>query len=205
MLIAREDEPDRFTVVQQAESVRDKNGVHQRWEITRTWSEDELAAVGLYRVRETTPPPGRTVVGFGVQRVDGVVQQVLQLGELVDDLINYSANKRWETETQGILTSLGFGVLTDRESQSMINGAFSFVQSNPDRIVHWKTSPTEFTELDKSQVEQLANDVAEHVQKCFAAERLVNERIVNGAITDAEQIDVAFGEELDTVLEQLTR
>lgn len=193
-MIAREDKPDQFTIVPQAESVRDVNGVHQRWEITRTWSDEELAEVGLYRVKETQPPRGRTVMAFTVGRVDGVVRQVLELGNVVEDLINYSANKRWEVETQGIWTTLGFGVLTDRESQSMINGAFAFVLNNPDRIVHWKTSPTEFTDLDVNQVTALATEVAEHVQTCFSREQRVNEKILGGEITEADQIDEEFKE-----------
>jgi EAL domain-containing protein (putative c-di-GMP-specific phosphodiesterase class I) len=194
MLIAREDEPNRFTLVRQAESVRDAHGVHQRWEITQHWSDEQLAAVGLFRVQEIQGPKGRTVIGFHIERIDGVVQQVLELGNVVDDLINYAALVRWQTETAGMLTSLGFGVLTDRESQGMINGAYAFLMSNPERTVHWKKSATEFIELDHDQMERLAIDVAEHVQHCFAVERNVIERIIGGEITEAEQIDEEFAQ-----------
>jgi hypothetical protein len=192
MLIAREDEPDRFTLVRHAESVRDAHGVHQRWEITNTWSDQELAEVGLFRVREIQGPKGRTVIGFHIERIDGVVQQVLELGDVVDDLINYAALVRWQTETGGMITSHGFGVLTDRESQGMINGAYAFLMNNPDRTVQWKKSATEFVELHKNQMEALAIEVAEHIQRCFAAERIVIEEIIGGNITTAEQIDDEF-------------
>ena len=201
MLIAREEQPNVFSVVRQAESVRDANGVHQRWEITRTWNDEELAAVGLFRVHETQPPKGRTVVGFEVQRVGDNVEQVLELGNVVDDLINYAALVRWQTETGGMITSHGFGVLTDRESQGMINGAYAFLMNNPDRTIQWKKSATEFIELTHDQMEALAIEVAEHVQNCFAAERNVIERIIAGEITEAEQIDDEFAE--PTTLQRL--
>lgn len=103
------------------------------------------------------------------------------------DLYAYAASKRYAVETGGIVLN-GMQVMTDRASQSLITGAYNFVQANPDVLVRFKTTAG-FVELTTTQMMAVANAVGAHVQASFAAEGTVNAEIVAGTITTKAEVD----------------
>ncbi|MFB2562419.1 DUF4376 domain-containing protein [Rhizobium sp. IMFF44] len=106
------------------------------------------------------------------------------------DLYAYAASKRYAVETGGIVLN-GMRVMTDRASQSLITGAYNYVQANPEIAVKFKTSGG-FVELTAAQMTAIANAVGAHVQAAFAAEGEINQQIIAGTITTLAEID-AFG------------
>ena len=107
--------------------------------------------------------------------------------QIAVDLYAYAAAKRYVVETGGILFN-GMSVMTDRQSQSLITGAYNYVDANPDVTVQFKTA-SGFVELTSTQVRSVANAVASHVQASFAAEGAVNQAIIAGMITTTAEID----------------
>ncbi|MFT4002064.1 MAG: DUF4376 domain-containing protein [Rhizobium sp.] len=103
------------------------------------------------------------------------------------DLYAYAASKRYAIETGGIVIN-GMSITTDRASQSMITGAYSYVQANPTVTVKFKTAAG-FVELTAEQMTAVANAVGAHVQASFAAEGEVTSRIIAGTITAKAEID----------------
>lgn len=103
------------------------------------------------------------------------------------DLYAYAAAKRYAVETAGIVIS-GMSVMTDRQSQSLITGAYNYVDANPDVTVQFKTA-SGFVELTATQVRAVANAVAAHVQASFAAEGAIDQEIIAGTITTMAEID----------------
>ena len=103
------------------------------------------------------------------------------------DLYAYAASKRYAVETGGIVLN-GMRVMTDRASQSLITGAYNYVQANPDVLVKFKTSAG-FIELTAAQMTTIANAVGAHVQAAFAAESDVNVQIIDGMITTKAGVD----------------
>ena len=107
------------------------------------------------------------------------------------DLYAYAASKRYAVETGGIVLN-GMRVMTDRASQSLITGAYNYVQANPDVLVKFKTSGG-FVELTAAQMTAIANAVGAHVQAAFAAEGEINQQIIAGTITTPAEIDAFAG------------
>lgn len=105
------------------------------------------------------------------------------------DLAAYAAAKRFSVETGGIAAE-GYEVSTSRESQSLITGAYNYVQANPDVTVKFKTA-TGFVDLTAAQMTAIANAVGAHVQASFAAEQAVDVAITAGTIKTYADIDTA--------------
>ena len=103
------------------------------------------------------------------------------------DLYAYAASKRYAVETGGITVG-GMHVMTDRASQSLITGAYNYVQANPDVLVKFKTAAG-FVEVTATQMTAIANAVGAHVQAAFAAEGEINQQIIAGTITTPAKID----------------
>jgi hypothetical protein len=103
------------------------------------------------------------------------------------DLYAYAATKRYAAETGGIVLN-GMRVMTDRQSQSLITGAYNYVQANPEVTVNFKTAAG-FVELTAAQMTAIANAVGAHVQASFAAEGEVDKQIIAGTITTTAEID----------------
>lgn len=108
-------------------------------------------------------------------------------------LLAYAATARYNKEVGGITVN-GMHVSTDRESQSMLSGAFAYLQANTSATISWKTDDNEFVTLDLAAITLLANAVAAHVQSCFATEASVVAAISANppTINDAAAIDAAF-------------
>jgi hypothetical protein len=105
------------------------------------------------------------------------------------DLSAYAASKRYAVETGGIDFN-GKRVLTDRDSQGLITGAYSYVQKNPTTTVSFKTADG-FITLSADQVTAIADAVGAHVQASFAAEAAIDAEITAGTITTTAEIDAA--------------
>ncbi len=60
-------------------------------------------------------------------------------------------------------------VMTDRQSQALITGAYAYVQANPTVTVSSKTA-SGFVSLTAAEVTAVANAVGANVQASFAAE-----------------------------------
>ncbi|RAX42389.1 DUF4376 domain-containing protein [Rhizobium tropici] len=105
------------------------------------------------------------------------------------DLVAYAAAKRFAVETGGIFVG-GFSISTDRASQSLIIGAYNYVQANPDVTVKFKTAAG-FVNLTAAQIMTVANAVGAHVQAAFAAESEIIAKISDGTINAPADIDAA--------------
>lgn len=76
---------------------------------------------------------------------------------------------RYQKETAGIEVN-GMRIKTDRESQSLLNGAYVSTLINPDFTVDWKAENGWIT-LDALQISSIANLVVRHRQSCFTREK----------------------------------
>ena len=103
------------------------------------------------------------------------------------DLYAYAASKRFAVETGGTVLN-GMQIMTDRASQSLITGAYNYVQANPDVLVKFKTAAG-FVEVTATQMTAIANAVGAHVQAAFAAEGEINQQIIAGTLTTPAEID----------------
>jgi hypothetical protein len=102
------------------------------------------------------------------------------------------ANVRYEKETGGIVIN-GADVKTDRESQSMITGAYNLIQIDPTRIIDWKAS-NGWIQLDAPAITAIATAVSEHVQTCFRREKEISTLIEAAeTIDDLNAIDLESG------------
>lgn len=106
-------------------------------------------------------------------------------------LETYAAARRFAIETGG-LTVGGSRIATDRQSQSMLVGAFNLMQVNPSATIKYKTDSGVFLAADAALVQALAVAVGNHVQACFAKEADVAAAITAGTIVTRAAIDAAF-------------
>ena len=91
---------------------------------------------------------------------------------------------RYQHETSGITLS-GMAIETDRQSQALITGAWSFSQLNPAVLIDWKAE-SGWIQIDAATIAGIASAVAAHVQACFSAERLHAEAIA--ALETSEEV-----------------
>jgi hypothetical protein len=106
-------------------------------------------------------------------------------------LTAYAAFVRYAKETGGITVS-GVAMPTDRETQTQLAGANSYVQATPSATIQWKLANGSFVSLSAAQISAIATAVAAHVQACFAAEATLVAGIAAGSITTKAQVDSAF-------------
>jgi hypothetical protein len=75
MYIVREFPTDTFTELMRNEAIIVGEVTHP-WQITELWSDDELAAINLYRVPQVALGTQDTITSYSFSRVDGVVTQI---------------------------------------------------------------------------------------------------------------------------------
>ena len=103
------------------------------------------------------------------------------------DLKAYAADKRWRVETGGIVVN-GASIQTDRASQAMITGLYTYAAvAKPDSIPY--KAEGGFVLLTAAQAVSIGLAVGAHVQACFAAEQAIDADIDAGAISTADQIE----------------
>ncbi|MBF5003372.1 DUF4376 domain-containing protein [Diaphorobacter caeni] len=116
-------------------------------------------------------------------------QNLQQLKERLKDEI---ARVRYDKETGGV-TVAGARVLTDRESQSTITGAHSRAMADPETMIEWKAQ-NGFVTLGAAEIMQFGTAVFNHVQSCFARERVLCELVdVTGNVPALMAIDIHAG------------
>jgi hypothetical protein len=103
----------------------------------------------------------------------------------------YSASVRYKKETGGTTVN-GTIVATDRESQSMLNGAFNMAMKDSTFTTQWKGADGTFTQLNASAINALASGVGAHVSVCFAKEAEVAAAIDGGTVISLPVIAQAF-------------
>lgn len=102
-----------------------------------------------------------------------------------DALIGRLAEMRWKRETGGLLLPTGQTIGTTREAQAQISSALMSLQGGLITSVDWKLGG-EWVTLTLDQFAPMAAAVANHVQRCFAAEKAVTDLI--GAAIDVEEL-----------------
>jgi hypothetical protein len=98
------------------------------------------------------------------------VAKTYTLDEIREQKLASLALYRWQKETEGI-TIGGVGIKTDRESQSLLNGALKLFDLNPTlQAIDWK-GETGWVQVDKATLEAVGVAVGAHVQACFTREK----------------------------------
>lgn len=108
------------------------------------------------------------------------------------DLTTYAAATRFAVETGGISVG-GVQIATDRDSQAMVNGAWTYLQTSGAESVSYKAA-TGFVTLDADTLKAIALAVGSHVQACFALEAVADTGIADGSITTPAEVDAIFAE-----------
>lgn len=96
------------------------------------------------------------------------------------------AARRYAEETGGIVVG-GLSVATDRESQAMVNGAYSSLKDGLILDTEWKGS-NGWMVVTLAEIQPIAQAVAMHVRACFANER-VHTIAINTLPDDVARID----------------
>jgi hypothetical protein len=95
---------------------------------------------------------------------------------------------RYAKETGGLNVN-GVAIQTDRESRASLIAARILAKENAGYTVKWKTEGG-FVTLNAAQAIAIADAVGAHVQKCYAAEALVQPQLEGIASTAA--VETAF-------------
>lgn len=139
------------------------------------------------------PGEGFSLVANDIIKIGDVydmnLNSIVAVPPTTDELIAYTKDKRREVETGGITVS-GTPIATDRESQAMLNGAYSLSKLDQSRTFNWQTD-TGFVTLDAAALEAMAVAVGNHVQACFDLARTLMDQINVGAVTTFADIDNA--------------
>jgi len=96
------------------------------------------------------------------------------------------ASYRYHEETKGIMVG-GVLVATDRESQAMVNGAYSSLKDGLILDTDWKGA-NGWVVVTLAEIQLIAQAVALHVRACFANER-VHTMAINALPGHVAQID----------------
>lgn len=108
-----------------------------------------------------------------------------------------ATRKRYVRETGGISLG-GMTVATDRESQALITGAFTRAKDKleigqPDDLIDFR-GLSGWVQLDIPTVLLIGRAVGDHVQACFANERVLHDALDAAADdTELEAIDMEAG------------
>lgn len=107
-----------------------------------------------------------------------------------DELLAYSASKRYNKEISGVMIGNNF-VYTDRQSQAMITGITTLMQLNPNTVINFKTA-NGFIQANSVVIAEIASGVANHIQTCFTIEADVSANVSSYTITTFDQVDAAY-------------
>lgn len=125
-----------------------------------------------------------------VKKVDGedyycFVYEILNrpIDKAKQNLMDYLETVRYGYEIAGTVTDSGTTVRTDRESQSMTSNAYQSLTSGLISDTDWK-SPEGWITVTKTELEPIALTVANHVRKCFKAEKTISDKIESAETVD---------------------
>lgn len=193
MLIVQENPTDTFVEIMQGASFSDASGVQHGWDVTQLWTDEELAAIGVYRVEPAAITDGRVPTGYTFARDgNGTLAQVISYGDLKTDLKAYAAQKRWQKEVGGITVG-GIPIATDDRSKMLIGFARVKADKDPSFTTKFKNADGVFSPIDAATIIVISDAVVAHVDACFEIEEEVVAGIESDAIAGAAQIDAAFG------------
>lgn len=113
------------------------------------------------------------------------VEPPMTLARAKQDKLAALAAWRYAKEVGGV-TYNGARILTDRESQATLNGAFSSLQAGLIQTVDWKAANGQWLTLGLAEMTGIAQAVAAHVQACFTAEKNLAAEI--NALTTIEAV-----------------
>ncbi len=114
------------------------------------------------------------------------------LANLKSEKVAALASKRWQVETGGIVVG-GATIATDRESQSLIDGAYAGALRHPGTVIKFKGVDGWVT-LDAATMIAIGDAVFFHVQACFAREEELAAAIDAAADEPAlDTIDIEVG------------
>ena len=126
------------------------------------------------------------------EEADYLAAQLIPFAQQKERKLSDLAALRYQHETAGITLS-GMQIETDRQSQALITGAWSFAQLNPSVLIDWK-GVNGWIQIDAATVNVIAGAVATHVQSCFSNERALSEAIDNAADEfELNQVDLTIG------------
>lgn len=193
MLIVQENPADTFVEIMQGASFRDVNDVQHGWDVAELWTDEELAAIGVYRVQPAAMTAGRVPTGYTFSRDgEGNIVQVISYGDLKTDLKAYAADRRWRKEVGGVIVN-GIPIATDDRSKQMIMGARLAAAADSGFTTPWVAADNSVHTLTAAEVIAISNAVLEHVATCFATFATVAAKIDSEEIAGAAQVDAAFG------------
>jgi len=192
-------DPETNTIIQSISQIRKIAGNVSLPRDMANLADSALRMMGLVRVKDTPPQAKawQTITRTGVVQKNGHYETVYlvedkALARCKNENLQSLAALRWQKETGGVEVN-GVVILTDRESQSMLNGALVKVGRNPVTVIDWKTAEG-WIELNKLQIESLAETVANHVQHCFSREKVLSAQILAAQTPQAvHEIDIAVG------------
>lgn len=171
-------------------------GVSTRYAIVR--GEKVENVIELEEGAQWSPPAGTTIVQCGPDAGPGwfyVNQQWESPPGLEtnpqEDLIEYAAKVRWETETGGIEVG-NIPVHTDDRSKLMLMGARLEAMENPQIQKSWVGADGVVRNLTAGQLVALSNAVANHVSACFERYAEVKAAIEAGTVYTRSDVRIAF-------------
>jgi hypothetical protein len=112
-------------------------------------------------------------------------QPVISLNEMKISKKTEAKKNRQLMEDKGIIVN-NMRVATDRDSQSMITSAFTYLTNNPTLTINWK-GPNGFIPLDLASLTEIANQVGSFIQELFTKEQVTCQLI--DAATTIEELD----------------
>lgn len=103
------------------------------------------------------------------------------------------AAARYEEEVGGVTVG-GITIATDRQTQSIITGAFISMSQGLLASVDWKAENGTWVKLNLTQLTPIAQAVVGHVQGCFTKESVLAEQVaVATTIADVKAIKYTAG------------
>lgn len=118
------------------------------------------------------------------------------LDTIKEELTAELAAHRYEVETGGVTLPDGSRILTDRESQAQLTSAYQSLSMPFVESIEWKAAEGWVT-VTEAELRPIAQAVAQHVQGCFKAERIVSEQIAA-----AENAEALYGIDVAGALEK---
>lgn len=126
-------------------------------------------------------------------QTDAALQDVLRPFGVSVNLSYYAAYVRWQ-KIEGGITVNGIPFPCDQGTLSALNSATIYTGSTPGAgaVINWKLPDGSFTQLNKTEINELQLASQGFCQACYTCENDVLIDIAAGAMTTREQIDTAF-------------
>ena len=126
-------------------------------------------------------------------QTDAALQDVLRPYGIAVNLRYYAALARWRKIDAGI-TINGIPFPCDQVTLSALNSATIYLESasGQSTVINWKLPDGTFTQLNKTEINELQLASQSFCQACYNCESQQLSGITAGTITTREQVDAAF-------------